>query len=211
MIIKEHTYYIPTGKIRTTFNVQSSRFIASLFPVHSEEEVKEALKVVAAEFPEATHHTFAYRIGSGSTLIERASDGREPAGTAGSPMLQLLQGKNISNILIVATRYFGGTKLGIGGLTRAYRDCARLVADEAKLVMKVPLKSFQLEIIYSDLGAVSRLAQSLGATIAGIDYSDKVIIHLTLPARESENLLKGFDSATRGGGNIVDTASPKQI
>ena len=211
MTIKDHTYYAPTKQKRITFNVQGSRFIASLMPVHSEEEAKEALQVVASEYPDATHHTYAYRIGSGSTLIERASDDREPAGTAGSPMLQLLQGKNVSNTLIVGTRYFGGTKLGSGGLTRAYRDCARLVVEEANLVMKEPQKTFQLEIIYSDLGAVSRLAESLGATIAGIDYSDKVIIHLTLPARESENLLKGFDSATRGAGNIVDTTSPKQI
>lgn len=211
MTIKDHSYYAPAGEKRITFNVQGSKFIASLFPLFSEDEAKEALNSVGMEYPDATHHTYAYRIGSGSTLIERSSDDREPAGTAGSPMLQLMQGKNVSDLLIVGSRYFGGTKLGIGGLTRAYRDCARLVLEEAKLVLKEPQKTFQLEIIYSDLGAVSRLAESLGATIAGIDYSDKVIIHLTLPARESENLLKGFDSATRGAGNIVDTASPKQI
>lgn len=211
MTIKDHSYYAPAGEKRITFNVQGSKFIASLFPLFSEDEAKEALNSVGMEYPDATHHTYAYRIGSGSTLIERSSDDREPAGTAGSPMLQLMQGKNVSDLLIVGSRYFGGTKLGIGGLTRAYRDCARLVLEEAKLVLKEPQKTFQLEMAYSDLGAVSRLAESLDATIAGIDYSDKVIMHLTLPARESENLLKGFDSATRGAGNIVDTASPKQI
>lgn len=211
MIIKGHSYYAPTKQKRITFNVQGSKFIASLFPVQSEEEVKEALHCVVSEYPDATHHTYAYRIGSGSSIIERTSDDREPAGTAGSPMLQLLQGKSISDILIVGIRYFGGTKLGIGGLTRAYRDCARLVVEEAKLVMKEPLKSFQLKMAYGDLGAVSRLVESLNAAIAGIDYSDKVTMHLTLPARESENLQKSFESATRGTGNIVDTTSLKQI
>jgi len=197
------SYYAPAGKKRISFNQQGSRFISSLYPVRSEEEAKEALVAVAAEYRDATHHTFACRVGYGGGLIERSSDDREPAGTAGAPMLQLLQGRDISDIIIIGTRYFGGTKLGIGGLTRAYRDCARLVLNETKLILKEPRRSYKLEMAYSDLGAVSRLAESLGAIIEKVDYSDRVKIYLTLPARKGETLLKGFESATRGEGTIL--------
>ncbi len=209
--VNNNAYHAPAEKKRIFFNVQDSRFISSLYPVRCEKEKRNALAAVTGEYRDATHNTYAYRIGCGSSLIERAFDDREPAGTAGAPMLQLLQGKGISDILIVGTRYFGGTKLGIGGLTRAYRDCARLVLDETKLILKEPQKSYKLEMAYSDLGAVSRVAESLGAAIEKVDYSDRVKIYLTIPARKAQNLLKGFDSATRGEGSVVDIASRKQI
>ncbi|MDZ4132215.1 MAG: YigZ family protein, partial [Dethiobacteria bacterium] len=107
------TYQSPVKSTRCHFTVSGSRFIANLIPVVSEEAVSTALALIRAEFPEATHHTYAFRIGAGGALIERNSDDREPSGTAGSPMLQVLQGGNISDALIVATRYFGGTKLGL--------------------------------------------------------------------------------------------------
>jgi uncharacterized YigZ family protein len=194
------TYQAPAQSARCHFTVAGSRFITNLIPVASEDAVSVALVAIRAEFPDATHHTYAYRIGAGSTLIERTSDDREPAGTAGAPMLQVLQGGNISDALIVATRYFGGTKLGIGGLTRAYRDCARLPLAEAVLVTREPLSSILLTLRYEDQGAVSRLLETFSAIVDSVAYSASVTMQIQLPTRSSEEFINSFESSCRGQG-----------
>lgn len=194
------TYQAPANSARCHFTVSGSRFIATFTPVTSEDAVSAALAAIRAEFPDATHHTYAYRIGAGCVLIERTSDDREPAGTAGSPMLQVLQGGNISDALIVATRYFGGTKLGFGGLTRAYRDCARLPLAEAVMVMREPLSSIFITLRYEELGAVSRLLETLSGTVVSVVYSASVKIQIELPTRSSEEFINSFESSCRGQG-----------
>lgn len=193
-------YQAPAKSGRCNFTVSGSRFVADLIPVASEDAVSAALDAIRAEFPDATHHTYAYRIGAGSALIERSSDDREPAGTAGSPMLQVLQGGNISDALIVATRYFGGTKLGIGGLIRAYLDCARLSLAEAVMVIREPLSSIFITLRYEDFGAVSRLLETLSGTVLNVDYSASVRMQIQLPTRSSEEFINSFESSCRGQG-----------
>lgn len=99
---------------------KKSKFIANLVYVENSEQVEQELEKIRKKFHDAKHHCFAYRIQEENTVIERASDDGEPSGTAGSPMLQLLCKKELVNILVVVTRYFGGTLLGTGGLVRAY-------------------------------------------------------------------------------------------
>ncbi len=196
------SYLAPVNKTRSRFTVQGSRFIATLAPVISEEALQRVLSDVSAEFPDATHHTHACRIGAGSTQIERCSDDREPAGSAGAPMLQILQGKNISDAAVIGTRYFGGTKLGLGGLTRAYRDCARLCLEEAVLKKKERLETYQLNLGYEDLGPVTRLLEGLEVEIVKSDYTDRVKMKINLPSRVSEKLQQNFNSACRGRGSL---------
>ncbi len=195
-------YYSPATKTRTRFTVQGSRFIATLAPADDEKIVLDIIKQVSAEFTDATHHTYAYRIGSGRAMLERSSDDREPAGTAGAPMLQVLQGNNVSDALVIGTRYYGGTKLGIGGLTRAYRDCARQALADANLKKKEILIKYSLQMAYEDLGSVTRLIETLQGIIIGTDYSDTVSVIVQIPACQSEALQQGFDSACRGRGSL---------
>jgi putative IMPACT (imprinted ancient) family translation regulator len=115
-------------------------------------------------------------------------------------MLQVLQGGNISDALVVATRYFGGTKLGIGGLTRAYRDCARLPLAETVLVTREPLSAILLTMRYEDLGAVSRLLETFSGTVDSVEYSASVTMQIQLPARSSEEFINSFESSCRGQG-----------
>jgi len=196
-------YCTPVKKVRTRFTVQGSKFISTLAAVEDEETARLAISEIGREFPDASHHAFAYRIGCGSALVERASDDREPAGTAGAPMLQVLQGGNISDALVVATRYFGGTKLGIGGLTRAYRECARLCLAGAVLQKKEPLREYILKLDYEDLGAVTKLLESLGASVASADYGAAVTMQILIPARKGAVLKKKFQNACRGRGLIT--------
>lgn len=199
----EQTYLSPAGKKRCRFTVQGSRFIATLAPASTENMARSVLTAVKAEYPDATHHPYALRIGSASELLERTSDDREPAGTAGLPMLQVLQGRKISDVIVIGTRYFGGTKLGIGGLTRAYRECARKSLEEAALIEKEPLKKYLVKISYEDLGAVTRLLESINAVIVSAVYSEDVALEITLPQRSELSFRSDFQEACRGRGSCV--------
>jgi uncharacterized YigZ family protein len=198
----EGKYLSPRKVVRKSFSEQDSRFIADLAPVASPQEAKEFIEKVRAEFPDATHHTYAYRIGASSALVEQTSDDREPAGTAGAPILQYLQGHQISDAVLVATRYFGGTKLGIGGLTRAYRNCARIACEAAQYVSKEPLVKYTLKFKYEELGAVTRLAESLDGRVISVVYGDAVTFTLELPLRVSAPFRERFNAVCRGGGNL---------
>lgn len=198
-------YLTPKNPLRRQFNEQGSKFIATLAPAENEEQAKLIIIDISREYPDATHHAYAYRIGAATGLIEKASDDREPAGTAGPPMLQILQGHNISDAIVVATRYFGGTKLGIGGLTRAYRDCARLNIEDAVLVIREPFITYHFKTTYEDYGAVTRLVEAHEGKVIAVEYSDDVAGTVTLPARLTEAFSSGFESACRGRGKLTLT------
>ena len=117
---------IPTEKPRLTLEVSNSRFITTVSYVDSVNSARGFLAAVRDEMPDANHHVYAYRIGYGNSVIEGMSDDGEPSGTAGPPVLAVLRGTNIGDVIVIVTRYFGGTKLGTGGLVRAYSEAARL-------------------------------------------------------------------------------------
>ncbi len=195
------SYLTPARMIRCRFTVQDSRFIATLAPVRSEAEALQTVESARSEYPDATHHTYACRIGSCGALIERAFDDREPAGSAGAPMLQVLQGKNISDAVVVGTRYFGGTRLGLGGLARAYRDCARFAVEKARLEHSEPMDGYLLKLAYEDLGAVNRVLESRGAEIKEAGYLETVLLKIEIPRRLGEALVEEFTAACRGRGS----------
>lgn len=197
------SYLTPRRQNRVRFTVQGSKFIATIATAASEDAARAIIEAVSSEFSGATHHAYAYRIGSGSDILERSSDDREPPGTAGPPILQVMQGKNLSDAVVVATRYFGGIKLGAGGLTRAYRDCARQAISEADLVLKEPFKQFRLKTSYEDYGAVTRVMESCEGKLVSVSYTDNVILEITLPLRQSEQFTASFESTTRGRGTCV--------
>ncbi len=198
----ENSFYMtPVRKVSCRFTVQGSRFIGTIRPVSSEQAAQEVLSQISGEFPGATHHAYAFRIGMGSSLIERSSDDGEPAGSAGAPMLQVLQGNNIADAIVIGTRYFGGTRLGIGGLTRAYRDCARLSIEEANFCKKEPAELYHFELQYEYLGPLTRLIESLEGKIMAADYKESVTLKAKIPVRLNSQLLAGFESICRGQGN----------
>lgn len=122
-----NSYPIPAGVTRNETQALNSRFIASLSPAFSVEEARAFIAAIRREFPDATHHVPAYVIGHGDSVITHCSDDGEPAGTAGRPALAALTGSGLGDVVVVVTRYFGGTKLGTGGLVRAYTDAVQQV------------------------------------------------------------------------------------
>lgn len=130
-------YPIPAAETRAEIIVKNSRFIATLAPVFSVDEAKAFISRIKEEFSDATHNVPAYQIGYGAVVTAHCNDDGEPSGTAGRPMLAVLQGSGLGDVAVVVTRYYGGTKLGTGGLVRAYGDAAKAVLAETPRAERV--------------------------------------------------------------------------
>lgn len=141
-------YPIPAQETRTEIRVVNSRFIATLAPAFTVEEAKAFIARVRAEFTDASHNVPAFIIGHGSSLITHAHDDGEPSGTAGRPALAVLQGSGLGDAVVVVTRYFGGTKLGTGGLVRAYGDAVREVLAITPRAVRVLTYTIMVSIPY---------------------------------------------------------------
>jgi len=153
-------YYIPAGPVESELRVANSRFIASLAPVFNVYEARAFHKSIKQRFPDATHHVSAFVIGHGKSVITHCSDDGEPSGTAGRPALAVLQGSGLGDVAVVVTRYFGGIKLGTGGLVKAYGDAVREVLKLVHRAVKLPTLTASFELPYSHYEVVERLVKS---------------------------------------------------
>ena len=143
------------------FRDNGSRFIARAYPVESETEVREIVAALRKEYHDARHHCYAYRIGLDGSLW-RASDDGEPAGSAGRPILGQIDSAGLSDVLVVVIRYFGGIKLGIPGLIRAYKTSTADALASARVVEKVAGRWYTLHFSYESLPAVMKVVKDLG-------------------------------------------------
>ena len=157
---------------------KKSRFIATVVPVHTEEEALKFIEAMKKKYWNATHNCFAYVIGEHDEL-QRCSDDGEPGGTAGKPMLDVLTGEEIHNAAIVVTRYFGGTLLGTGGLIRAYTKSSQEGIENASIVRKVQGIRTKIETDYNGIGKIQYIAASMGIKNMDTIYTEKVIIDIT--------------------------------
>lgn len=145
----QQRYPIPARETRIEIEVLKSRFIATIAPVFSVDEAKAFVQRVKKEFVDASHNVPAFVVGYGSSITAHCNDDGEPSGTAGRPALAVLQGSGLGDAAVVVTRYFGGTKLGTGGLVRAYGDAVRAVLDVVPRAQKVPTHLVLLAVPYS--------------------------------------------------------------
>ncbi|HHU49367.1 MAG TPA: YigZ family protein [Clostridiales bacterium] len=157
--------------------IQKSRFIGLTYLVTEEEELSRYLEDARERYPNATHYCYGAVIGLDG-LLQRFSDDGEPGGTAGMPILQVLMQKELRNVLVVVVRYFGGVKLGAGGLVRAYRRTATEAVNQAGVVKMVLSSRALVSIDYSLLGSVEHFLHQPGIMIQEISYGGKVNIHL---------------------------------
>ena len=159
---------------------KKSRFIATVVPVHSEEEALKFVEAMKKKYWNATHNCYAYVIGENHEL-QRYSDDGEPGGTAGKPMLDVLIGEEIHNAAIVVTRYFGGTLLGTGGLVRAYSAAAKQGLASSVIITKNPGVKLRLATDYAGLGKIQYILGQRGIKILDSIYTDKVEIAALVP------------------------------
>ncbi|HUS95017.1 MAG TPA: YigZ family protein [Patescibacteria group bacterium] len=143
------TNLIPAEETRIEMRVENSRFIATVAPAFSVDEAKRFIQRIKAEFSDASHNVPAFVIGHGPSTIAHCTDDGEPSGTAGRPALAVLRGSGLGDVVVVVTRYFGGTKLGTGGLVRAYGAAVREVLFELTRAEKVPTQVVTVAIPYN--------------------------------------------------------------
>lgn len=181
---------------RASIKVRGSEFIATAIPVTSKEQAQKELEGLRSEFWDATHNCFAYRIGKGG-LEFRTSDDGEPSGSAGKPILFVLNKFDVSDILMVVTRYYGGTKLGIGGLARAYSEAAGMVLESC---VKIPIyssKDIRIMCIYEDVAIIRRIIEAY-AINSDSEYRDAVEFIARIPESQCDAFIQEVISSTSG-------------
>ena len=176
---------------------KKSRFIATVVPVHTEEEALKFIEAMKKKYWNATHNCFAYVIGEHDEL-QRCSDDGEPGGTAGKPMLDVLTGEEIHNAAIVVTRYFGGALLGTGGLVRAYSSAAKQGLASSVIITKIPGVKLRLATDYAGLGKIQYIFGQRGIKILDSIYTDKVEIAALVPLDVLEAVKAEIREGTNG-------------
>lgn len=161
------------------FKDRGSKFISFAFPIQSEEEVKEHLKRIKKEFHSARHHCYAFRIGT-DTYSFRTNDDGEPSGTAGKPIFGQILSQELTNILIVVVRYFGGTLLGTSGLINAYRSSSSNCLESAEIVELTIEKEFSIDFKYEQMNLVMRVIKDEGLVIRNRDFQEICKMQLTI-------------------------------
>lgn len=181
---------------------KKSRFIASIFPVHSEEEALEYISQVRKKHYDARHNCFAYVIGE-KNETERCSDDGEPSGTAGRPMMDVLTGQGLHDVLVVVTRYFGGTLLGTGGLVRAYSAAVKAGLDQCVIQEKIRGCTVKFETDYNGLGKIQYIAAGMELEEKESVYGEKVELVYVVPMEKVDALEREVTEKT-GGRTVID-------
>ncbi len=181
-MISKNNYITINHSVQVKNTVKKSRFYSSVKEMEKEEEIREFLKELKEQFPDASHHCWAYKVGINEQQIKQYSDAGEPANSAGLPILQAIEREGLTNVMVIVTRYFGGVKLGIGGLIRAYRESALQGLKSAGRMEKFSLREFIIrEIKHKELGPIIQAIESREGRIANISYNGKIIINAYLP------------------------------
>ena len=176
---------------------KKSRFIAQVFPVETEEEVLQIIETTKKKYWDARHNCYAFVLGSGGE-ITRCSDDGEPSGTAGRPILEVLTGRGIKNVLVIVTRYFGGTLLGTGGLVRAYSQATQAGLDASEIITKQVGRRITIDTDYNGIGKLQYIAGGLGLSVLDTLYTDKVQMILLVPTELCDKVCKEVTEATAG-------------
>lgn len=170
-------------------NVEHSRFIGHCREVAGEEEAKAFIAEIRNEHAQATHNCYAYRIGTGEHPLEYFNDHGEPSGTAGKPILGAIQRLNLTNVVVVVTRYFGGKKLGVRGLIEAYAAAANGVLEKAGVVTRIPRFTVTLVYNYPEHSQILYRLQQIKAEVLESEYTDVVKIAISVPEENREVLM----------------------
>ncbi|MFM9944795.1 MAG: IMPACT family protein [Bacteroidia bacterium] len=168
-----------------TYTDKGSRFLAFSFPVNSEAEIKQNLATLKLQYPDATHHCYVWILNPDKSA-QRINDDGEPANTAARPILKYINALNLTNILVVVIRYFGGKKLGIPGLIDAYGMAAKLCLEKTEIVIKTLLDYFKIEVNFENEHMVYNLARKFSAIIEETTHTQNVVITLSINGSKTE-------------------------
>ena len=201
------THTVPLSEIRLEHEVLKSRFIATLAPAFSIDEARTFMTRIKKEFADASHNVPVYVIGGGNTVTEYFSDDGEPSGTSGRPALAVLRGSGLGDVVLVITRYFGGTLLGTGGLVKAYTEAAQLVVNAVGRGKRVPVHVVMAAIPYNLLERIRLLAPRHHGQILGEDFAGDITLTMQFPVDEFDAFQRDVRelSAGRIQAEIIET------
>lgn len=200
-------YKTIVGTAESKLVVKKSRFFGLATSIDTIEASKKFLTLLQEKYPNASHGCYAYSIGWGHEKREYATDAGEPRNSAGPPILTAVAASQLSNIICVVIRYYGGINLGIGGLIRAYGRCARECLGSAKIKTQIFYKTLQVRTPYEQIGSVLRLCNRLGGKVINIEYGQDATAHLQIRQREVEN----FQESLRGINSDIDVINSMTV
>ena len=197
-------YPIPAGFLERETEIKKSRFIARVAPVSSRDEVKVWLEQARNDHPDARHICWAYQIGRPGAAAEAAmNDDGEPSGTAGKPILSVIQHKDLGDVLVMVIRYFGGIKLGAGGLVRAYAGATEAVLSGVERVIQQPMSQVTVTMTFADEQPLRHWCDQNGAEIGNVGYSAGVTADVSLVEERNQEFMAFCES--RGMGYRFDS------
>ena len=183
--IKENVEFVLTEK--------KSKFIANLIKISNQEEAEEVIKKYKKQYHDARHNCIAYRVLENEQIIEKSSDDGEPSGTAGAPMLNILQKNNLCNVLIIVTRYFGGILLGTGGLVRAYSDALNGAIEVADKVIQTQGYIVECIVEYNQFEKFQYYCKTKQIDIINAEYLDNIVCKISIEEGKKDKLLKDIN------------------
>ncbi len=192
-------YPIPAARTRVETQVVNSRFVCTVAEVRTVEEAHDFIRCIKVELADASSHAYAYRVGFGASVIDGCNDGGEPGGTAGKPMLAVLQGSGLGDVVAVVSRYFGGTKLGTGGLVRAFSGALKAALDVLPRAERVTRKRFLLEVPYPLYERVKRLiAMRSSISPEGESFDAQVLLTLSVIEDDVDEFRRALTDLSAG-------------
>lgn len=192
-------YKVPAGPHKVEEVIKNSQFITRIRNVESSQQAKDFVKEMNQTYPDARHHCWAYIVGNPeSTTLIGCSDDGEPSGTAGKPMLNVLQHAGIGDIAIVCTRYFGGVKLGTGGLARAYGGGVKLALEQLSLAEKIEYQEIQLTLEYSQLKDFEHILKDFQSEELQLKYQTTILASVKIASQEFSGFKKSIINQFKG-------------
>jgi len=174
-------YNVPDGITEVVYEIKKSRFIARLIAAGDREQAMSVLALAKLDYPDARHHCWGYLIGPPTQpKLLAASDDGEPSGTAGKPILNVMQHKDVGDVMLVVIRYFGGIKLGAGGLVRAYSQAAQLAYENASTVFLAKLSEYRITCEFADEQTIRHWLSKKAGAVLDVQYSQQVLIFISL-------------------------------
>lgn len=197
--MSDAVYFQPLAAAEISLEIKKSRFIASALPVSTELAARQFIQQHKILTPSAHHHCSAYIIGAPALSQQFGyNDDGEPVGTAGKPMYQVLHGQKIGDICVVVTRFFGGVKLGTGGLARAYADSTKQVISQLALQQVSPTCTLKLHYAYSQSATIDALLHNANISRLDSDYTESVTLSIRLPVDDVDALIVDLKQRTSG-------------
>ncbi|BFM06609.1 YigZ family protein [Halioxenophilus aromaticivorans] len=191
-------YSVPAQPCSAELEIKRSRFIAYLQPASDRSQALAALQTVREQHPQARHVCWAYIAGSPTTTVRSMSDDGEPSGTAGRPMLAVLEHSGLGEVIVAVVRYFGGIKLGMGGLQRAYSDAVSLVLADCTVQTRLQLAAAVIRCGFAHEAQVRHLVEQLGGVVEGAQYAAGVTLPVLVPAAEKTVFTRDLASISSG-------------